>query len=161
MYYYNICCQIQNKCQHCLLSFLSLQIACKQNHVFFNEFLWPMVHAEFNITDTNTSIFLLLQRFYWHYNNETEFINVNFVKELCDQYEVKNVLESFMGQCTKVCVMCVGGASVTHPFLYKLHLGVTSRLIFVNDILLCVLFSCLCNWIIKSHWPLLLNCVLF
>ena len=35
IYYYNICCQIQNKCQHCLLSFLSLQIACKQNHVFF------------------------------------------------------------------------------------------------------------------------------
>ena len=32
IYYYNICCQIQNKCQHCLLCFLSLQIACKQNH---------------------------------------------------------------------------------------------------------------------------------
>ena len=61
--YYNIviiCCQMQNKCQHCLISFLSLQIACKQNHVFKGEeFLWPMVHTEFNITDTNTSIFII------------------------------------------------------------------------------------------------------
>ena len=57
-----ICCQIQNMCQYCLISFLSLQIACKQNHVFKDEeFLYPMVHTEFNITGTNTSIFIITE----------------------------------------------------------------------------------------------------
>ena len=38
--YYNIGFiwgQIQNKCRYCLISFMSLQIACKQNHVFKGE----------------------------------------------------------------------------------------------------------------------------
>ena len=63
--YYNIviiCCQIQNKCQYCLISFFIFTNRLQAKSRFKGEeFLWPMVHTEFDITDTNTSIFIITE----------------------------------------------------------------------------------------------------